>query len=593
MSKTNEISSIEDLDQVLRNEKELNNNNKEPLFVPGNRFVNKRSVSKGKNRVVVGIVPRDKEIILVKSDANQNGYHTLIDYNICPIPDDVTQNSPEYIKTLKACLSSFCSSDKKIETWCVIPSMDVSTKRITIPSVSPKKLYNAVYWSFKSEIAFDEQKFLFDFNIIGKHVDNGVEKTEVLAYVAPLKVINTLKDLFIKAKIPLHGVSITVFGIQNFLQTQFLQVGDSSVCTLFVGDDWSRIDIFTEKNLYLSRDIKTGYQSFLHCIENIIPKEDHNQSEINHLVEDFFTHKLVYSEIDSFEENKHFSKIEPVTDRLVKQIERTFEFFLNNSGKTPIKKLYLTGRLCDFTQLLDYLSKKLDISVEVIDSFAESEFQNTPIFQLKSVADVYLPAFAMSCSSNDYTPNLIYPFKDKEKVRKAKVIDWIFIFIVFLIFLSLSGVSFWQRGQIRNKKTVANQIQTQQERLGSPVTEEMILKKNNEILKYQESVKNRADDLSFMAAISEISLMTQKNIHLTEMMVSNLTIEGESNRFVSAKGYIFGKRLLLDASLAGYRETLNGSDLYYNITVLKKLFTIINDADAIYFEIKMDMIQDL
>ncbi|MCP3873010.1 MAG: pilus assembly protein PilM [Desulfobacteraceae bacterium] len=594
MSKRFEITSTEEFHDSSSKESDsdLNTTGSKRMSHSKNRFINIKYFS-GKKKVFVGIVPRRREIILVKSQKNKQGYHNLIDYHMYPISGDVKKDSPDYSRILATAFSSFCKSDEKVETWCVIPSMDVVTKFLTIPRVNLKKIYNVVYWSFKKEISFDEEKTLFDFDIIGDTNDGGIDKIEVLAYTVPFSVINAKNDLFRNAHIPLSGISITAFGVQSLLRTQFLKPNCNTVCTMFVGHDWSRIDIFTQKNLYLSRDIKTGYQSFVNNIADVLPQKGRSQSEQTQYADDFFNEKLIYSELNNLEKNTHFSKIEPVTDRLVSQIERTFDYFSSNSGKSPVEKIYLTGRLCDFNGLPDYLSKKLSVSVEIIDVFAESEFQNTPIFMLKSVSDVYLPAFGASCSHDNYTPNFINTFKDKESVKKSKIIDWTFLLVASLLFLLLSGITSWQKYQMGGKNNVISHLETEVEKMGPLVSEDMILEKNNAILKYQKRVKDTANHFFSISAASEICRLTSKNIRLVDMIIKNLKTEGAFNRTLSVNGYIFEEKLLLDASLAGYREALNSSPLFNDISVLKKSFEVINDKAVIFFEMKMDIIQDL
>jgi len=544
----------------------------------------------GKKAVVVGIVFRPKDIILVKTEKKSQGNHHLLDYHKHPLPDGAEISSPVYARILNEAITDFCSQDKQYETWCIIPSINVQTKYLAVPRVKDKQLYNAVYWSFKNEMPFDEEKYLFDFDIISHIVENGIQKIETLAYSAPLETLETVKQVFANAAIRLDGVSIVAFGIQNLLRTQFLQPGCESVCTLFIGTDWSRIDIFTQNHLYLSRDIKTGYQSFLHNIEDVISQKDLNQTQLRKLADDFFTHHLIHSKIIDCDQNEHFSKIESVTDRLVKQIARTFEYFVTNSGKKPIQKLYLTGRLCDFEGLIDYLSKKLGIPVEIIDSFSGSVFQDVPELKVKSVSDRYLPAFGISLSDTRHTPNFINTFKDRQAVRQSKMIDRIFAAGIILMMALLSGFIYFQKYQIQNKTMMAENIIIQIEKTGgTPITEEMIIKKNQDLRNYQKQLEKTADHFSGIAAISELCQLTSDNIALSDMVILNSTVDGKLNRSLTAKGYIFENKLLLDATLAGYRETLNSSSLFSNITVLQKTFMVVDEKDVIFFEIKMDI----
>ncbi|MCD4676453.1 MAG: hypothetical protein K8S18_10730, partial [Desulfobacula sp.] len=62
--------------------------------LPGeNHSIGEKTVS-GRKTIVVGVVPRNREIILVKREKKKKGYHnTLLDYNIYPIPEGVHKDS--------------------------------------------------------------------------------------------------------------------------------------------------------------------------------------------------------------------------------------------------------------------------------------------------------------------------------------------------------------------------------------------------------------------------------------------------------------------------------------------------------------------
>jgi len=593
--KNNEISSTEKLLDVIRGDNKNDSITHDQQTFPSdqNSPIEDKKKALNISSVTIGIVPGFKEIILVKSETKKTGQRILLDYKKYPVPEGVYKDSSTYAKILNTAVTSFCSFDKRYELWCVIPTIDVETKLLVVPKVSQKKMYNAVYWSYKNEVNFNEADFLFDFDILGLVKDGAVEKKEVLAFTAPKREIDVITDLFSRAGLILYGVSIIAFAIQNLLRTQYLNPGCETVCTLFVGNDWSRIDVFTGKSLYLSRDIKTGYQSFIDCLVDIMSDPDQDRTKHNHSADQFFNQKLVNSHIHNYEENTHFTKIEPVTDRLVKQIERTFEYYQTKSGKNPINKLYLTGRLCNFSGLIDYLSKKLGISVEIINPFKQSDFKGDAELSDNSVSDVYLPAFGMSLSHNTYTPNLIYTSKDKEIVQVLKAKDRFFLMIIFLIVLVLSGFSFWQKMDISFKQTKVNQIQSDINLTSPPVTKAMIQDKSFEIKSYHSRIKETSRKFLTISAISEICRLTPDTISLMEILIKNVSVDDNHIKVLSLNGYIFDDRLLLDASLAGYREELNSSRLFQNIAVLNKTMKYVNQKDALLFEIQLEIPQGL
>ena len=82
--------------------------------------------------------------------------------------------------------------------------------------------------------------------------------------------INELKDLFNKAGFPLSGISIVPFAFQSLLRTGRIDTREMHVASLYIGRDWSRIDIFSEGNLMLSRGIKAGVKTMIEALRTEI-----------------------------------------------------------------------------------------------------------------------------------------------------------------------------------------------------------------------------------------------------------------------------------------------------------------------------------
>ncbi len=115
---------------------------------------------------------------------------------------------------------------------------------LKIPKVPQKQMPNAVYWSFKKITSFNEKDTTFDFEVLGDIQEGSSEKTEIMAYTAPTQEIKKLKDIFSKSGFPLAGISIVPFAFQNLLLNNWVGTDAKNVSSLYIGRDWSRIDIF-------------------------------------------------------------------------------------------------------------------------------------------------------------------------------------------------------------------------------------------------------------------------------------------------------------------------------------------------------------
>jgi Tfp pilus assembly PilM family ATPase len=137
----------------------------------------------------------------------------------------------------------------------------VETRQIRIPKVPPRQIPNAIYWSYQRESAFNEKEKVFDFEILGEVQDEQSVKIDVLAYTAPVDEVIALKNIFARASFPLTGISIVPFAFQTLLRAHRMEAPDQHVSSLYIGRDWSRIDIFSGGNLMLSRGIKAGVRT--------------------------------------------------------------------------------------------------------------------------------------------------------------------------------------------------------------------------------------------------------------------------------------------------------------------------------------------
>ena len=88
-----------------------------------------------------------------------------------------------------------------------------------------------------------------------------------MVYTAPREEIDELKGLFSQIGLPLTGISITPFAIQNLFKTEWIPPAvEGTVASLFIGNDFSRIDIFSKGKLIMTRGIKAGINSMVESL---------------------------------------------------------------------------------------------------------------------------------------------------------------------------------------------------------------------------------------------------------------------------------------------------------------------------------------
>ena len=276
MAKKDEISSTEKLLGLIRQKE---NNLDPPAQAEQSKILQKpqqqtmlSNVVPMRKKIGVGIDIGYHELNLAKVNQISDKRQELLDFISIPYDTDITPNSTKFPLFLRDALKDFCGRSKKIALWNAISSAKVETRNLKIPKVTKKQIDNATYWTLKKDLSFNEDEMVFDYEVLGDVVEDGINKIEVMAYVAPRQDIAQQKNLFEKIGFPLTGISIVPFALQNLFRTEVVDTLGKDICSLFIGRDWSRIVIYSNGNLVLSRGIKAGIRSMIEAVAQEISK---------------------------------------------------------------------------------------------------------------------------------------------------------------------------------------------------------------------------------------------------------------------------------------------------------------------------------
>jgi len=606
--KNDEISSTDRLLSLIRGKVKKGPKLKSPSVAPPGASPKepKSSVTKVfaiKKTITVGVDIGYDDLKLVKIRQFSNKKREILDLRVVPFNPGLTREDPIFPGFLKETLSRFCGSSKKIKIWSSISSARVEQRYLQIPKVPRKQIANAVYWTFKKEIPFDEKEMVFDFDILGDITKDGLQKIEVMAFVAPQIEVEKLQSIFSKSGFPLTGASIVPLTFQNLLRTQLIESEANNICSLYIGRDWSRIDIFSNQNLVLSRGIKAGINSMLEAIRAEIeatlgkdalgPPEsgdndlDQTEEEVAAYESDL-TRKLFYGIEDSsflstqevadlgLQPDEIFQMLEPAMDRLVRQVERTLGHFTLNFENRVVEKIFISGGIASHGRILDYIGVQLGMSRSIIDPF-EGLPSASPKLLIPDAGpqrSSFAPAIGLALSNNILTPNFICTYKDKEQIESIRRINSA-VFRVFLALLVVCfSISYWMGGYVAKKNVRVAQLQQQLEQFSPRVNQNLILQTAAKIKLKKQEVKAYVQKYQSLAAFSEISSLTPSNILIVSIHVAlgkpRPKKPEEVKKTVLLDGIILGTRLTFETDLAAYLLKLKGSPLFGQLSLKKR-----------------------
>ena len=503
-------------------------------------------------------------------------------------------------------------------------SARVDLRLIRIPKVASKQIATSVFWSFQKESPFDQKEKIFDFELLGDVDDRGVTKMEVMAYSVPLQEVNDLKDQFAKAGFPLTGISIVPFAYQALLRTGGIAPNEGNVASLYIGRDWSRIDIFSKGTLMLSRGIKAGVKTMIEAIRKDIeggrreltlaPASPEGsrvrivkkrlEVDLDQAQQIFFgvqpesSQAPVNQQVVADQEEKIFQMALPALERLVRQVERTTKHYALTHENAQIGKIFISSAFGLNKRIVEFISTELGLPTETMNPFSENPHLVTaiPIPQTAEAQSSYAPAMGMAVSRNEITPNFLFTYKDKQRAVRGQRINKA-IFSFFLVALAVCvGISYWQKNLLEEKNTQSTRLQSQLESYSLRVDRSLIMKLVDEYRESNRSIQSLAKKYLDLAVISEITKLTPSGVRLLNID-ARLGSPAEKpkkddkkappQKILVLDGIIMGDRLTLDSSLAGYVMSLRNSPLFDQPTINKKSLEIFQNQEVLRFSAQL------
>ncbi|MDL1964187.1 MAG: pilus assembly protein PilM [Deltaproteobacteria bacterium] len=631
MPSHNEISSTEKLLSMIRSD-DANLDNFSDTFTTSPSPEKRRSVLTRltgifplKNPITIGVDISSVELKLIKIIRRFSGQKwQLLGQKCVPLPPNISRDSQQFVAFLRSSLAAFCDHPKGINIWTVISSSNVEVRYIQIPKVRKKEIANAVYWTVKKEFSFNEKENLFDFDVQGEVVVKGVTKIAVTAYIAKKEEVERIKTLFSQTGFALSGITIAPFAIQNLLKTGWLPTIDQTTASLYIGYDRSHIDIFSKGSLVLTRSIKAGINSMIESIaEGIIDHKKKISAEMDKGIESstadiseaqFYDMELSQELLFSLgtgtssrteketgvhlKEEEIFNMILPSVNRLIRQVENTFEHYTSILEGDKVTNICISSGIPFYTPMINHIEEQLGFKVNVIDALDSGKvpFLGAVIppasISKRSTLGV---AVGLALSDNSYTPNLIFTQQDEEKETKITRINR-GIFSIFLIIMAVCfGVFWWVGNSADQKKAVITRLKQQIEQYTPLVDQNLLLQMAVTARSNQQNLKISSQKLLPIVIINELSNLTPMNIRLlsiTADLGSHVRKSSKTQeKHVVVNGIVSGDPMIREASLVKYIKRLERLPIFISPEVQKKKpesYSV--EDDVLHFILKLKLV---
>jgi type IV pilus assembly protein PilM len=250
--------------------------------------------------------------------------------------------------------------DHNIKTKQVATSVSghsvIVKPNITVQSMSEAELGDSINTEAAQHIPFDISDVNVDFMLLNPE-EEGPQMDVLLVAVKKDKILNYTNVLSLAGKSP-AVVDIDAFALQNCYEYNYQPSPDSTVALLNLGASVMNINIVKGATPLFTRDVSVGGNQYT----------DSLQKELDLSFDDAESLKLG-KKVGTVSEDAKLPILQQVTEIIVLEIQKTFDFFRATASGEHIERIYLAGGSSRVPGLVEALRQEFSLPVEILNPF--------------------------------------------------------------------------------------------------------------------------------------------------------------------------------------------------------------------------------
>jgi len=232
----------------------------------------------------------------------------------------------------------------------------VIVKRISVQNVDEPELGETVRIEAAQYIPFDMNDVNVDYQVLSEQLD-GPTIDVLLVAVKKDKVLNYTNALQLSGRQP-SVVDIDAFALQNCYEYNYEPGPNTTAALLNIGASVMNINVVKGSIPLFTRDVSVGGNQYT----------DSLQRELDLSFDDAEALKLG-ERVGTISEDAKAPILQQVTEIIMLEIQKTFDFFRATASGEHIERIYVAGGSSQAPGLLEALRQEFSIPVEVLNPF--------------------------------------------------------------------------------------------------------------------------------------------------------------------------------------------------------------------------------
>jgi type IV pilus assembly protein PilM len=275
------------------------------------------------------------------------------------VVDSMIMDSPSVASAISKIFTEHNMKARSVATS--VSGHSVIVKRITVPVMTEQELAERIQVEASQNIPFDISDVNIDYQLLSDDVA-AANMDVLLVAVKKDKILNYTNVLSMAGKSPAI-VDIDVFALQNCYEFNYDPAPGSTVALLNLGASVMNINIVKGTTPLFTRDVSVGGHQYT----------DSLQKELDLSFDDAEALKLGHK-VGTVSEDAKAPILQQVTELIVLEIQKTFDFFRATSAGEHIEKIYLAGGSAKVPGLIEALRREFSLPAEFLDPFQRMEY---------------------------------------------------------------------------------------------------------------------------------------------------------------------------------------------------------------------------
>ncbi|MBI4166828.1 MAG: type IV pilus assembly protein PilM [Acidobacteria bacterium] len=266
----------------------------------------------------------------------------------------------------------------------------VIVKKISVNAPTELEVANAIPYEAPQFIPFAMEDVNISYQVLGP-ATAGPGFDVMLVAVKRDKILNHTNVLSQSGKTPMV-VDIDAFALQNAFEVNYEPAPDRMIALLNIGASLMNINIMRGGVPLFTRDVSVGGNQYTDTL----------QKELDLSFDDAEKLKQGH-EVGSVTPDQAAPHLRSVSEILLLEVQKTFDFFKQTTSAESIQQIYVAGGSARIEGLVDLLKEEFGIPVEIMNPFQRVEVNPTkfPADRIENLAPRMSVAVGLALRSFD------------------------------------------------------------------------------------------------------------------------------------------------------------------------------------------------